>query len=164
MFEHRQRLAPEFAPPLRDDTRLRDDTEDWEAPRVSLLSSLVGASGLRRALSIVPLAVIGYAIAWFLYFEPSQDVTDKPVAESKPEAIQTAARRKYGQELDIVAEIDRRSGEIRLARRREVVDEVEDDSIQISLTDANAYDSALALGGHLIEPLPPIDLGRVAAA
>lgn len=91
MFEHRQRLAPEFAPPLRDDTLLRDDVEDWETPRASLLSSLLGASALRRALSIVPLAVIGYAIVWFLYFEPSQDVTAKPVAESKPQTIQTAA-------------------------------------------------------------------------
>lgn len=97
MFEHRQRLAPGFAPPLRDDAPLRDDfplrddVEDWEAPRGSLLSSLLGASALRRALSIVPLAVIGYAIAWFLYFEPSQDVTAKPVAESKPEVMRTAA-------------------------------------------------------------------------
>ena len=85
------------------------------------------------------------------------------VIEAMEQAIQTAARRKYGQELDIVAEIDRSSGEIRLARRREVVEELEDDSIQISLTDAQAYDSSLALGGYLIEPLPPIDLGRVAA-
>jgi type IV secretory pathway VirB10-like protein len=97
MFEHRQRLAPEFAPtlrddvPLRDDTPLRDDAEDWDGPRASLLGSLIGASALRRALSIVPLAVIGYAIAWLLYFEPSQDVTARPVAELKPEAIQTAA-------------------------------------------------------------------------
>ena len=91
MFEHRQRLAPGFAPTLRDDVPLRDDVEDWDAPRASLLSSLLGASAVRRALSIVPLAVIGYAIAWFLYFDPSQDVTAKPAAESKPEVIRTAA-------------------------------------------------------------------------
>lgn len=91
MFEHRQQLAPEFAPPLRDDIRLGDDAEDWDAPRASLLSALVGASALRRALSIVPLAVVGYATAWFLYFEPSQNVTAKPVAESKPEMIQATA-------------------------------------------------------------------------
>ncbi len=81
MFEHRQRASPQFAPPLRDDARLRDDTDQWESPRFSLLH----APALRRALSIVPLAVIGYAIAWFLYFEPSQNVTAKPVVEAKPE-------------------------------------------------------------------------------
>ena len=49
------------------------------------------ASALRRALSIVPLAVIGYVIAWFLYFEPSQNVTAKSAVEAKPEVIQAAA-------------------------------------------------------------------------
>jgi hypothetical protein len=91
MFEHRQRLAPDFAPSLSDDIRVRDDVDESETPRASFLSSLVGASALRRALSIVPLAVIGYAIAWFLYFEPSQDVTAKPVVEAKPEVIKAAA-------------------------------------------------------------------------
>jgi pyruvate/2-oxoglutarate dehydrogenase complex dihydrolipoamide acyltransferase (E2) component len=91
MFEHRQQLAPDFAPSLSDDIRVRDDVDESETPRASFLSSLVGASALRRALSIVPLAVIGYAIAWFLYFEPSQDVTAKPVVEAKPEVIKAAA-------------------------------------------------------------------------
>ena len=108
MFEHRQRLAPDFAPTLRDDVGLRDDLQvrddarlrdddrlrdpdEPEAPRASFLSALVGPSALRRALSIVPVAIIGYAIAWFLYFEPSQNVTPRPVAESKPEVTQAAA-------------------------------------------------------------------------
>lgn len=91
MFEHRQRLAPDFAPPLRDDIPVRDDVDEWDAPRASWLSALLGASALRRALSIVPLAVIGYAIAWLLYFEPSQNVTAKPVVEAKPEKTQVAA-------------------------------------------------------------------------
>jgi len=97
MFEHRQQLAPDFAPSLRDDVgprddvRLRDDHEDPDAPRASFLGALVGPSALRRALSIVPVAIIGYAIAWFLYFEPSQNVTAKPVVEAKPEVTQAAA-------------------------------------------------------------------------
>jgi N utilization substance protein A len=85
------------------------------------------------------------------------------VIEAMEQAIQTAARRKYGQELDIVATIDRANGEIRLSRRREVVDEVEDEAIQIDPESARGYDPALAVGDFLIEPLPPIDLGRVAA-
>lgn len=88
MFEHRQRVAPDFAPPLRDDIGIRDDADEFDAPRVSLLSTLLGASALRRALSIVPLAILGYAIAWFLYFEPSQNVTAKPAVEIKQEVGQ----------------------------------------------------------------------------
>ncbi|SEO69625.1 Putative peptidoglycan binding domain-containing protein [Rhodospirillales bacterium URHD0017] len=89
MFEHRQRVAPDFAPPLRDDIPIRDDFDEPEAPRVSLLSRLIGPSALRRALSIVPLAIIGYALVWFLYFEPSQNVTARPTAEAKPQVTQT---------------------------------------------------------------------------
>jgi peptidoglycan hydrolase-like protein with peptidoglycan-binding domain len=55
------------------------------------LSALVGPSALRRALSIVPVAIIGYGIAWFLYVDPSQKVTAKPAAEIKPEVTQVAA-------------------------------------------------------------------------
>jgi hypothetical protein len=90
MFEHRQQSAPDFAPPLRDDIPVRDDADEPETARVSLLGALVGASALRRALSIVPVAIIGYAVAWFLYFEPSEKVTAKPVLEAKPEMIQKA--------------------------------------------------------------------------
>ena len=38
------------------------------------------------------------------------------VIEAMEEAIQTAAKKKYGQELQIKAEIDRNSGEIKLSR------------------------------------------------
>ena len=79
-----------FAMRFREEARIRDDVDEWETPRGSLLRSLVSALALRRALSIVPLAIIGYAIAWFLYFEPSQNVTAKPVVEVKPELIQAA--------------------------------------------------------------------------
>jgi N utilization substance protein A len=85
------------------------------------------------------------------------------VIEAMEQAIQTAARRKYGQELDIVAEIDRGTGDIRLSRRREVVEEIEDEATQIAPAEARVHDNALGVGDHLIEPLPPIDLGRVAA-
>ena len=91
MFEHRQQLAPDFSRPPRDDTRVRDDVDRWIAPRASWLSSLVGAPALRRVLVLVPLAVVGYTIAWFLYLEPSQNVTARPVDEARPETAQVAA-------------------------------------------------------------------------
>jgi hypothetical protein len=91
MFEQRQQSAPDFAPPLRDDVPVRDDGDEPETARDSLLSTLVGASALRRALSIVPVAIIGYAIAWFIYFQPSQNVTAKPVLEAKPAITDAAA-------------------------------------------------------------------------
>src|SRR5918996_1095493 len=52
------------------------------------------------------------------------------------QAIQTAARRKYGQEHQIVAEVDRKTGDIGLYRELEVSDEVEDPALQIPLSEA----------------------------
>lgn len=79
------------------------------------------------------------------------------------QAIQTAARRKYGMEHEIVAEIDRRTGEIRLYRELAVVEKVEDPAKQITLEEARERNPAAQLGDHILEPLPAIDLGRIAA-
>jgi len=57
------------------------------------------------------------------------------VLEAMEQAVQTAARRKYGMEHEIVAEIDRRSGDIRLYRELEVADPVDDYTRQYLGTD-----------------------------
>jgi transcription termination/antitermination protein NusA len=85
------------------------------------------------------------------------------VIEAMEQAIQVAGRRKYGHDHNIRAEIDRKSGEIKLFRERDVVNPVEDTATQISLPDALTIDPNVKLGGIISEPLPPIDLGRVAA-
>jgi transcription termination/antitermination protein NusA len=79
------------------------------------------------------------------------------------QAIQTAARRKYGQEHQIVAELDRKTGEIGLYRELEVSEEVEDPALQIGLEEARERNPAARVGDHILEALPPIDLGRIAA-
>jgi transcription termination/antitermination protein NusA len=79
------------------------------------------------------------------------------------QAIQTAARRKYGQEHQIVAEVDRKTGDIGLYRELEVSDEVEDPALQIPLSEARERNPAAQVGDHILEPLPPIDLGRISA-
>ena len=79
------------------------------------------------------------------------------------QAIQKAGRSKYGLEHDIRAHIDRKSGEIELKRFVEVADPVEDEATQITLEEAKSRDENLELGDFIIEPLPPIDFGRIAA-
>jgi transcription termination/antitermination protein NusA len=79
------------------------------------------------------------------------------------QAIQTAARRKYGQEHQIVAEVDRKNGNISLYRELEVVEDLADPAIQIALAEARERNPAAQAGDHILEPLPPIDLGRIAA-
>ena len=81
-------------------------------------------------------------------------------------AIQKAARSKYGFEHDIRANIDRKTGAINLARYREVVDSaeaIENEAAQLLLEDAKLYDKNVKVGEFLIDQLPPIDFGRIAA-
>ncbi|MFV1849561.1 MAG: transcription termination factor NusA [Porticoccaceae bacterium] len=79
------------------------------------------------------------------------------------QAIQKAGRSRYGHEHDIRAHIDRKTGEIKLARFIEVTDDIENDFTQMSLEQARIRDENINLGEFLIDPLPPIDFGRIAA-
>ena len=85
------------------------------------------------------------------------------VLEAMAQAIQTAARRKYGLEHEITAEIDRKSGEIRVYRQLEVVDAVDDPDREVALEVARRQNPDAEVGDQILEPLPPIDLGRISA-
>ncbi len=84
------------------------------------------------------------------------------VIEAMEDAIQKAARARYGQETEIRAEINPKSGETRLQRLMEVVEEVENPNNQISLADALAKNPEVHVGDYIADPLPPIEFGRVA--
>src|SRR5437667_11341536 len=85
------------------------------------------------------------------------------VLEAMEQAIQKAGRAKYGQEYDIRAEIDRRNGEIRLLRFREVAEVIENEATQIGLVEAQQLNPEAEIGDFITDPLPPIDFGRIAA-
>ena len=85
------------------------------------------------------------------------------VLESMEDAIQRAARQRYGAENDIRAKIDPLSGDMRLWRVVEVVEEVDDYFKQVTLKDAQKLQAAAVLGDFIVDPLPPIEFGRIAA-
>jgi len=85
------------------------------------------------------------------------------VIASMQDAIEKAAKTRYGAETEIRAEINPRTGELRLWRLLEVVETVEEPGRQISLPDAQARNAAAKLGDFVTEPLPPIEFGRIAA-
>lgn len=85
------------------------------------------------------------------------------VLEAMEQAIQKAGRAKYGHEKDIRATIDRKTGEVRLSRWTEAVEAVENEETQIPLHIARKFKADIELGEHLIDPLPPIDFGRISA-
>jgi N utilization substance protein A len=85
------------------------------------------------------------------------------VVEAMEEAIQRAARSRYGAENEIRAEIDTKTGDIRLTRLLAVVEKVENDATEISLDEARARNPAAQVGDFIAEALPPVDFGRIAA-
>ncbi len=85
------------------------------------------------------------------------------VIAAMEDAIQRAARSRYGSENEIKAEIDTKTGEIRLARLLEVVEEIENEATQIGLDEAKRRNPAASSGDFIAEPLPPVDFGRIAA-
>ncbi|MBT0669794.1 transcription termination/antitermination protein NusA [Novosphingobium profundi] len=94
----------------------------------------------------------------------SEKMIDKAIViEAMEEAIQKSARNRYGAENDIRAKLDPRTGDLRLWRVVEVVEEVDDYFKQVDLKQAQKLDKNANLGDFIVDPLPPVDLGRIDA-
>jgi transcription termination/antitermination protein NusA len=85
------------------------------------------------------------------------------VLSSMEDAMQKAARSRYGQETEVRAEINPKTGEVRFSRLLLVVEQVENDATQISLHEARKKNPAAQVGDWIAETLPPFDFGRIAA-
>ena len=92
-----------------------------------------------------------------------KNIDREEVLEAMEQAIQKAGRAKYGHEKDIRATIDRKSGDVRLSRWTEIVDAVENEETQMGRADAAKLFPGKSVGEFIVDPLPPIDFGRIAA-
>ncbi|MGD9671135.1 MAG: transcription termination factor NusA [Hyphomicrobiaceae bacterium] len=92
-----------------------------------------------------------------------KSIDRKIVLQAMEDAIQKAAKSRYGSENDIRCEIDPKTGEARLSRVLAVVEEVENDSTQINVDDAVKRNPQAKVGDLIAEALPPLEFGRVAA-
>ncbi|WP_440958394.1 transcription termination factor NusA [Oceanicaulis sp. LC35] len=90
-------------------------------------------------------------------------IDESIVLEAIEEAIQKAARSRYGAELDIHCKINPKTGEMRLTSRTSVVEEIENEAHQITLDEAKKRDPEAQIGSFYEEELPPIEFGRVAS-
>ena len=94
----------------------------------------------------------------------TEKMIDKSIViEAMEEAIQKSARNRYGAENDIRAKLDPRTGDLRLWRVVEVVAEVEDYFKQVDLKAADKLQPGAKVGDFIVDPLPPVDLGRIDA-
>ncbi len=85
------------------------------------------------------------------------------VLEAIEEAIQKAAKSRYGSENDIRATLDPVTGEMDLKKVITVVAEVENDSTEVGLLTAQLDNPDAQIGDEISEALPPIEFGRVAS-
>ncbi|MEM0899869.1 MAG: transcription termination factor NusA [Pseudomonadota bacterium] len=92
-----------------------------------------------------------------------KNIDKEIVVEAMAEAIEKAAKSRYGQETKIRADINTKTGEIRLQRLMEVVTTVEEPTTQMFLEVAQSKNPEAQLGDYIAEPLPPLDFGRIAA-
>jgi len=95
----------------------------------------------------------------------SEKMIDKGIViEAMEEAIQKSARSRFGQENDIRAKLDPVTGDLRLWRVVEVVEEVEDYFKQVDLAQAEKLEPGSKVGDFIVDPLPAMDdLGRIDA-
>ena len=94
-----------------------------------------------------------------------KNIDQDAVFSAMEQALEKAARVKYGQEIDVRVSIDRDTGDIKLKSYLEVVSEINEEfqARQILINDAKKINNDIGLGEFITKDLPPIDLGRVAA-
>ena len=85
------------------------------------------------------------------------------VLSALEEAIAKAAKNNYGEENEVVAEINQENGDILISRKMLVVEDVRNKFLEINLKDAKKINGAAQIGDELLDPLPPMDFGRIAA-
>jgi N utilization substance protein A len=85
------------------------------------------------------------------------------VIQALEEAIAKAAKSNYGEENEVVVEINQENGDISISRKMLVVDEVKNKFLEINLKSAKKINGAAQIGDELLDPLPPLDFGRIAA-
>ena len=85
------------------------------------------------------------------------------VLSALEEAIAKAAKNNYGEENEVVAEINQENGDILISRKMLVVEDVRNKFLEINLEDAKKINGAAQIGDELLDPLPPMDFGRIAA-
>ena len=94
-------------------------------------------------------------------------IDSEEVLSAMENAIAKAGRTKYGQEFDIRAHVDRKSGKIGLFRYLEVVESLDSQPDEgkvnkIQINEAKKKNSDVKIGEHIVDQLPQIDFGRIA--
>ena len=95
--------------------------------------------------------------------EKEKDVPKEVIFDAIEQALISAYKKNYGTSQNVRVEIDKEEGDIDVFMQKDVVEEVEDESTQISLEDAREIDSRYEAGDVVEYQVKPRDFGRIAA-
>lgn len=99
----------------------------------------------------------------FRILEEDKGIKKEDIVEAVIESLRSAYKRRYGQSESATIEFDEKKGDFHVYTVRDVVDEVFDSRLEISLKDALAISSAYELGDKIKFLEDPAEFGRVAA-
>ena len=97
--------------------------------------------------------------------EKERGISKELLLDAIETAIVSAYKKNYGasSSASVRVELNQHTGEIHVYSRRVVVDEVEDDTLEISLEDAMELDANYQLGDVVEREVTPANFGRIAA-
>lgn len=95
--------------------------------------------------------------------ETEKGIKKEYVIESLEAALVAAYKRNYNQAQNVEVDFDEKKGNIHIYSVKEVVDEVADDRLEISLADAQEKSKGYEIGDHIKDEVTPKDFGRIAA-
>ncbi|MCH9610250.1 MAG: Transcription termination/antitermination protein NusA [Chlamydiales bacterium] len=102
-------------------------------------------------------------IAMFEYMEREKGVKREVVATAIETALKAAAKKGLRDEANVAVQINPRTGDIDVFCEKEIVEEVQNPSLQIKLETAQELDPDCEIGQFLDVPVTPENFGRIAA-
>ena len=99
----------------------------------------------------------------FRILEEEKHINKEDIIDAVKESLKSAYKRRYGQSESCVIEFDEKTADFKVYTVREVVEEVFDSRLEISLSDALKISSAYELGDKIRFEESVAEFGRVAA-
>lgn len=95
--------------------------------------------------------------------EREKNISKEDIITAIEDAVELAYKKNYGNHPNVRVSVDREDGEVLVLMSKEVVEDVEDDMMEVSLEEARSYDSRYELGDIIEYQVDPKDFGRIAA-
>lgn len=90
-------------------------------------------------------------------------IDEEIIFEAIETSLVSACKKNFGTSQNIKVEINRETGAVDVFAQKDVVENVEDDSLQISIEDAQAINKRFKIGDVYNEVVTPKDFGRISA-